>query len=472
MAAKFGTSGLRGLVEEIRGDVAIRFTRAFAIHLKNLAFVSEGQPVFVAWDLRQSSPSIAADAAAALKAEGLLPVMLGALPTPVLALLALENACPCVMITGSHIPDDRNGIKYYLPNGEIKKSDEVEIASIAARVGVDAKSLSLAIDEDTGKRAIDLFMKRCALIAPSGSLSGIEVGVYEHSTVGREMLKAVLQQAGAEVVLLGREKNFIALDTEDVAIKVQSLLKQWSAEHRLDAIVSADGDADRPLVADENGRLLRGDVLGLLTSQMLHAKVVATPVTSSSGIESALQARVIRTCVGSPYVIAAMEQAHQEGHPSVVGFEANGGFLVQSAFQAAGAALSPLPTRDAFLPILATLKLATEKREKLSSLVSSLSLPISLSTRLENISPASSSVLLQQLQSNPTRRAEFISTLGEFRGSDMTDGCKMTLDGQRTIHLRPSGNAPELRIYVEAPSLPEATMLMDAIRNKLMKMIT
>ncbi len=140
-------------------------------------------------------------------------------------------------------------------------------------------------------------------------------------------------------------------------------------KYKLDALVSTDGDADRPLVADENGVFLRGDSLGLLTARFLNADAVVTPVTSNTAIElSGLFAKVYRTRVGSPYVIEGMEQAVKDGYRRVVGFEANGGVLLGSSVTTDSGQLDALPTRDAMLPILSVLGMAAKDGVALSKL--------------------------------------------------------------------------------------------------------
>ena len=119
------------------------------------------------------------------------------------------------------------------------------------------------------------------------------------------------------------------------------------------SIVSADGDGDRPLVTDQTGTPLRGDLLGLIACSFLGAEVVVTPVTSNSRIEAGGQFSVIRTPVGSPFVIAGMQVALAAGKNGVAGFEANGGLLTASDFAVNDHPLRALPTRDCFLPILA-----------------------------------------------------------------------------------------------------------------------
>jgi phosphomannomutase len=90
------------------------------------------------------------------------------------------------------------------------------------------------------------------------------------------------------------------------------LAREWSAQHGLDAILSTDGDSDRPLLADETGTWLRGDVLGVLCARALGLAAVATPVSSNSALElSGWFADVRRTRIGSPFVIEAMNAAGQ-----------------------------------------------------------------------------------------------------------------------------------------------------------------
>src|SRR5690606_33865985 len=99
-----------------------------------------------------------------------------------------------------------------------------------------------------------------------------------------------------------------------VAETDRARIRAWTREERLDALVSTDGDGDRPLVADETGTVIRGDVLGILTGRYLAAEAVATPVTSTSAVEQCGWFRtVVRTRVGSPHVLAGMARAALAG---------------------------------------------------------------------------------------------------------------------------------------------------------------
>ncbi|MCB1753842.1 MAG: phosphomannomutase, partial [Gammaproteobacteria bacterium] len=180
----------------------------------------------------------------------------------------------------------------------------------------------------------------------------------------------------------------------------------WSAEHRLDAILSTDGDADRPLIGDERGNWLRGDIVGLLCARLLGADAVAAPVSCNTAIEAcgAFQ-RVIRTRIGSPYVIEAMQTLATAGG-TVAGFEANGGFLLGSALTRDGRSLRPLPTRDAVLPALTLLVGAQRQGMALSALAADLPRRFTASDRLQNFPTADSHALIARLAASTAAIAD------------------------------------------------------------------
>ncbi|TCV68568.1 phosphoglucomutase/phosphomannomutase-like protein, partial [Neorhizobium sp. S3-V5DH] len=101
---KFGTSGLRGLVEDLAGRASVVYAQAFARHLLETGAAKPGGLVLVGRDFRASSPGIAATCIGALSRAGLSPVDCGALPTPALALYGLKLGAASLMVTGSHIP--------------------------------------------------------------------------------------------------------------------------------------------------------------------------------------------------------------------------------------------------------------------------------------------------------------------------------------------------------------------------------
>lgn len=268
----------------------------------------------------------------------------------------------------------------------------------------------------------------------------------------------VLRSFGADVIVVGKTDTFVPVDTEAVSQETLAMVRDWVREFKLDAVVSADADADRPLVIDENGELFRGDLIGLATALFLKPDVVVTPVTSNSGIAEAFGFSVRRTKVGSPFVIEGMDAARQAGG-IVVGFEANGGVLLGSDCLVNGKILSALPTRDSFLPILAVLGTMASAGKTLSNLRETWNLPVCASERLENFPVETSRGLMRKLADRDALR-RFLAPFGTVADVDETDGLRARMTSGEIIHLRPSGNAPEFRCYAEAASHERASEIV------------
>jgi phosphomannomutase len=373
---------------------------------------------------------------------------------------------PTLMVTGSHIPDDRNGIKFHTPTGEILKQDETAIraqwVSLPSRLFDPSGSLRERLDlPPADPAAFDAYVQRYLDFLPADSLAGCRLGLYQHSSVAREVFAVILTGLGAEVVRLGFSSTFIPVDTEAIRPEDQALAAGWAAQGHYTALVSADGDGDRPLVADERGRWLRGDITGILTAHFLAAATVVTPVSSNTALErSGWFPRVVRTRIGSPYVIAAMQEALAAGATPVVGYEANGGFLTGSDLLHAGRRLPALPTRDAMLVALSLLVLAREQGCPISELSAELPQRFTCSDRLKAFPPELARARIAALTNDPAAiAATFGSWLGPLADRDSTDGLRMHFANGEIVHLRPSGNAPELRVYTEAAEPERATQL-------------
>lgn len=456
----FGTSGARGRVADMTPPVCYAYTRAFLQHLEAGQGLAPGSRVAIAGDLRPSTPDIMAAVARACADAGHEPVNCGLIPSPAVALFGIEENIPAIMVTGSHIPDDRNGIKFNKLGGEILKDDELGIKAQTVTVPepfpADYASALPPVDATAAQR----YLQRYLDFFPADALAGLKVGVYEHSGVGRDLLAALLERLGADITRLNRSEVFIPVDTEAIRPEDVDLARGWAQELGLDAIVSTDGDADRPLIADENGRWLRGDVVGVLCARYLGIDRLATPVSSNTVVEKCGSfERIERTRIGSPYVIAGM-QTLGEGNASVAGYEANGGFLLATPVRRQGRELAPLPTRDAFIVILAVLA-AAQEQGSVSALTASLPSRYTWSDRLKAFPTEQSARILAELDGSQAKLEAIFGKIAQSRliELDPTDGLRLTFDNQEVIHLRPSGNAPELRCYNEAASPERAEAL-------------
>ncbi|WP_182951146.1 phosphomannomutase [Gluconacetobacter takamatsuzukensis] len=464
----FGTSGARGLVTAMTDAVCFAYTVGYLRHLANLGEFAPGTPVAVAGDLRPSTPRILRACVAAIRHMQGEPVFCGFVPTPALCLHAFAHGYPSLMVTGSHIPADRNGIKFNRACGEFLKSDEAAMRTLDATLPdgwFDAHgALVVPIELPRPTDIVPAYVARYRAFFGPDALSGLTLGVYQHSAVGRDVLVQVVEALGGTAVPLGRAESFIPVDTEAVRPEDAALARDWAAGGTLDAILTTDGDSDRPLLADARGNWLRGDVLGILAARFLGAASVTTPVSSNTALEKSGFARdVRRTRIGSPFVVAAMTEAAGAGITPSVGYEANGGFLLATDIPQNGRTLQALPTRDAVLPMLCALVAARREGTGLAALVGTLPPRFTLSDRLENMPTAQSQAEIEKLGGNPAEGAVglgFIDTPGDLAHVDRTDGLRMTFANGEIIHLRPSGNAPELRVYVEADTPERAAALL------------
>jgi len=271
------------------------------------------------------------------------------------------------------------------------------------------------------------------------------------------------------VTPLARSDRFIPVDTEAVREEDIRLARQWAGEQGFDAIVSTDGDADRPLIADQHGHWLRGDIVGILCARFMGVRVVVTPVSSNTAAEACgWFDHVHRTRIGSPYVIERMNQSLSKAEGIVGGYEANGGFLLASDVTRDGQTMKALPTRDALLPILAILVSAAQQGCAISALIDALPARYTASDRLKDFPTALSQSRISALSESI---ADIEQIFGELCGvvdhTDTTDGLRITFKNQEIIHLRPSGNAPELRCYNEAASPERANALNKACLSVL-----
>jgi phosphomannomutase len=456
---KFGTSGLRGLAADLASGPAFSHVHAFCSMLVAERGVAAGTAVLLGRDRRESSPLLTAHAIAAIRAAGLEALDCGEVPTPALAHHAFSIGSPAIMITGSHIPADRNGLKFYLPGSEVGKAEEGRIAALSPAAPPLPPGIEPVIGQGARETVMDRWRARHLGLLPPDALAGLFIGIHEHSSVATGFLGELLQSLGARIRRFGHSAVFIPVDTEAVEPEIIAMYRD-EARSGLDAIISTDADGDRPLLADETGTPLPGDLIAWLAAKFVGARVVATPVSSNSALDEAPGAEVLRTRIGSPFVIAAMEAATSSGKAPIVGFEANGGFLLATPVKAGGSSLSPLPTRDSTLPILAALVRMKTTGTRASGLGAQEGFRATASGRLKDYAVERSASLIARLAADPAFETEFLRPLGEAVSCDTTDGRRYRLAGGRIIHFRPSGNAPEMRCYAEAGDPATAASLL------------
>ena len=477
----FGTSGLRGLVTDMTDLECYINTAGFLRFLQEQQNLTPGSIVYVAGDLRDSTPRIVKAVMAAIENKGFVAEFCGFIPTPAVANYALRNNAASIMVTGSHIPADRNGIKFYKLGGEILKDDEANIKQAVAEerqaaLGEDISispfnNSGMLIDQPPLRPAIsaaaEVYFERYASVFADKPLVGKQVVVYQHSAVGRDMLAEIMQRLGADVETIGRSDTFVSIDTENVTPDDQAYFKKIAQEYPgVFAIISTDGDSDRPFVIDENGLFHRGDELGAVVAKWLQADFAALPISSNDAVDQYLATNDIEyhhTRIGSPYVIVAMNKAVESGKAKAVGWEVNGGFLLAQDVAVNGVVLPALPTRDAFLPIIVALVSAAQQERSVSGIFSELPPRFTQAGLIDNFPVEVSRMIIEAFSEDTEANHEELKKyfdqangFGEVAKINSLDGVRIFFDNGDIAHLRPSGNAPQLRIYSVAGSQDRA----------------
>src|SRR5919201_1591996 len=302
----FGTDGVRGIVgRDLTVDLVESLGRAAAIWAGRAR-------VFIGRDTRASGPELERALARGIAMGGGSAVIGGVLPTPAVALLALDLGA---VITASHNPPEYNGVKFFDGAGR-KLTDEQEkeveaLLDVEGSGGGEVDEVAVATDsylEHVIERfGSDLSHLHVAVDCANGAYSGIAPKAFE--------------QLGARVSAIGDQPDGTNINVDCGATDLRSL-QECVTRVGADLGVAFDGDGDRMLAVDANGDVVDGDqIVGILA---LHLRVDAVVVTSMTnlGLHRLLQERGIKTYttdVGDRYVLEALRETG-----SVLGGEQSG----------------------------------------------------------------------------------------------------------------------------------------------------
>lgn len=335
----FGTDGIRGRANsaEMNAELAIKLGMAAGTYFRTSQprGIKPSRPkVVIAKDTRLSGYMLEPALTSGFIAVGMDVILVGPLPTPAVAMLTSSMRADLgVMLSASHNPYHDNGIKLFDPEGQ-KLSDqaEMEIERLMLQppenLRVDAAKLGRAqrIDDASG-RYIELIKRT---FPANLRLDGLRVVLDCANGAAYKVAPIILRELGAEIIVIGDKPDGFNINRECGSTHPQAMIDAVHT-HRADAGIALDGDADRIVMCDENGRLLDGDQLLAMTATSMqergalnHNLVVATHM-SNLAFEHHLakrDIRVIRTNVGDRYVIEAMRT-----HAANLGGEQSGHIL-------------------------------------------------------------------------------------------------------------------------------------------------
>ena len=400
----FGTDGVRGIVgEDLTPGLVERLGRAATLW-------SKGGRVFVGRDTRGSGPELEEAFARGVVAAGGNAVLAGVLPTPAVALLALDLGA---VISASHNPPEYNGVKLFDREGQkLTDAAEEEIEALfdapfagpqgeVDHVGVATDSYLEHIVERFGS---DLSALRIVVDCANGAYSGIAPQAFE--------------QLGAQVETIGAEPDGTNINVGCGATDLRAL-QHKVVETRAALGVAFDGDGDRMLAVDGSGHVVDGDQILAILMLHLGVDLVAVTVMANLGLHRLAEERGIRvvtTSVGDRYVLEALRReggvlgGEQSGHIIYLRDHVTGDGLAAALLLCGALEGRTLEEAASVMP--------RYPQVKANIRVSSRVLPPSVQEAVERVN--------------------------------------QSLDGNGRVLVRPSGTEPVIRVLAEAETAAEA----------------
>jgi len=328
----FGTDGVRGKAgKKVSAMDAMRLAMATGIYFKQFA---KTKRILVGKDTRRSGYMIENAIVSGLTAVGFDVIQIGPMPTPAIAFLTENMRCDAgIMISASHNPYYDNGIKFFDAHGnKLNRDKEEEIEAIFTNEALIASSQATDKAIGKSKRIDDVIGRYIVHIKNSFSkeisLSGKRVVIDCANGAGYIVAPTILQELGADVVVIGDRPNGFNINEGCGAMHPENLAKVV-IESRADIGIALDGDADRLVMVDEKGEVVDGDKLmavlavHLKNQGTLKGEGMVATVMSNQGLGEYLTVHDIqlhRAAVGDKNVVTLMQEkginfgGEQSGH--------------------------------------------------------------------------------------------------------------------------------------------------------------
>ena len=454
----FGTDGFRGEANELlNSDRAYKIGRFLGWFYSNPKYNMQKPgykpKIVIGKDTRRSSYMLEYSVAAGAASSGADVELLHVTTTPSVSYIVRQDCFDCgVMITASHNPFYDNGIKVINANGE-KLEDGVAYLAEAYLDG-DFKTLGLEGEEDLpfAKRGDigtinDYSSGRNRYIGylislARHSMKRLKIGLDAANGASWMIAKSVFEALGAQVSIINNHPDGLNINYNAGSTHIENFCK-FVKDNKLDVGFAFDGDADRCIAVDENGREVDGDkIMYLLACKLqnegsLEKNTVVATIMSNSGLEKALKgigAKLVRTKVGDRFVF---EKMMSEGY--VLGGEQSGHIIIRKY----------ATTGDGVLTAIMVTEEILERKASLSTLVAPVKL---LPQKTKNVRVTDKNAAVE----DEAVQAKFNEVNKELG------------DNGRVL-LRQSGTEPVIRIMVEAPSLGVCDEYIEKIYNVVKK---
>lgn len=437
MARLFGTDGVRGLANsELTPEIAFKLGRAAAIYFGRETNVPK---IIIGRDTRLSGTMLEAALAAGICSAGGNAHLLGVIPTPAVSFLAEKlKASAGVVISASHNPFEDNGIKFFSQTGhKLTDAVEDELENIVntpidyAKTPTGAALGTVIVETNKSYLYIEHILK-----CTDCRLNGLKVVMDCSNGANSEIAPAILRALGAEVIPIFNEPDGININKGCGSTHLAALQKKV-IECEADAGIANDGDADRCLVVDEEGKVLDGDqimlicALELMKEKKLKDNVLVTTIMSNIGLHQAMKRNggsCVTTGVGDRYVLEEMIKNDYK-----LGGEQSGHIIFAEYAK----------TGDGILTAVKVLGAMVKNKQKLSQMGAQMQIfpQILLNVRVKDKHGWEENENIRQI----------------------TDRYKKELSDNGQILVRASGTEPLIRIMAEGPDQIQLEGIAEAI---------
>ena len=455
----FGTDGFRGEANKLlNSDKAYKIGRFLGWFYSNPKYNMQKPgyrpKIVIGKDTRRSSYMLEYAVAAGAASSGADVELLHVTTTPSVSYIVRQDCFDCgVMITASHNPFYDNGIKVINGNGEKLEDGVAYLAE--AYLDEDFKTLGLEDGEtdlpfaergDIGTIS-DYSSGRNRYIGylislARHSMKKLKIGLDAANGASWMIAKSVFEALGAQVYIINNHPDGLNINFNAGSTHIESFCK-YVKENKLDLGFAFDGDADRCIAVDENGKEVDGDKIMYLLATKLKSEgaldndtVVAT-IMSNSGLEKALKGigvKLVRTKVGDRFVF---ERMMNDGF--VLGGEQSGHIIIRKY----------ATTGDGVLTAIMVTEQVLESKQSLSTLVAPVKL---LPQKTKNV-----------------RVTDKNDAVNDEAVQEKFNEVNKELGDNGRVLLRQSGTEPVIRIMVEASSLTECDKYIEQIYNVVKK---
>lgn len=442
----FGTDGIRGVANQapMTADFALRIGQA-----AGRLFQKNDRPhtILIGKDTRLSGYMFENALTSGLCSMGVNVLLVGPLPTPGVSYIMRSLRCDgAIMISASHNAFHYNGIKFFGPDGfKIADEREDEIAGMVTSGEIDrlpgtADTIGTArrIDDAVGR-----YIEFAKATFPKGMrLDGLRIVCDCANGATYKVGPYTLRELGAEIISIGDRPNGRNINEKCGSVHPEEM-RATVIRERANLGIAFDGDGDRIVMADEEGRLLDGNALltilgvDLLERDALPENMLATTIMANGGLQRALESRngkVTWTKVGDRYVVESMRE-----HKLIVGGEPSGHIVL----------LDHNTTGDALIAALQVLATMIRRDQRLSVLAGD----------YKPLPEAHTSVPMNG------RGSPGLDALDE-----VARDAEAKLKGAGRVVVRPSGTEPIIRVMVQHDTQRTAEKLAQELADQIQRL--